>query len=118
MSNDLHQKATRFVAFALVPAVVAIVGVAAWGLQPPPVVGSDALRTSAWTLVVPDRARPPSPDVIVGAVTAVSRPATIIPATRAAAATTAATAKPKTRHCEEFAMYNSGHEKVWICEWL
>ena len=116
MSNDLHDKATRFVSYALAPGILAIAGAFVWQSQPPPVFASDVLRDVATKIDVP--LRPllvrPSPLVVVGPVTLVSTPAT---APRARFVT-ALPPKPKTRHCDVVPMYSSGEQRVLICEWL
>ena len=116
MSNDLHTKATRFVSYALAPAIVGIAAALVWQSQPPPVFASDALRDVVARIDVP--VRPlllrPSPRVVVGPVTLVSTPAPK-PKPRFV---TAVPQKPKTRHCDAYPMYSSGEQKVLICEWL
>lgn len=121
MSN-LHERATRVVTIALIPALLALGGVAAWQLQVLPVMPSastatitlEAPRASDDTLTVPR----PAVEQLVEPLSTQPEPATVesqgkvLPPPRAAE-----TPKPKERRCDEYAMYGSGKEKVWICEW-
>lgn len=110
--SQLHDTATRVVSYALFPAFLAVGGVLVWVNQPIPGTTSVAADLPALALSPEEETlSAPEPVVTVGPVTIVSKPT---PAPKPLAA---APVKPKTRHCEEYGMDNSGEEKVVICKW-
>lgn len=118
MSNDLHDRATRVVAAALVPAFLGIAGLLAWELLPLPVLPTNAVQVEAHRAEAFDveLAAPASPEI--AAAVANPAPTVVVPKPVVAPQKPAVVAPPvKTRHCEEYAMYASGDEKVVLCEW-
>lgn len=112
MSNPLHDRATRVVSIALLPAFLGVFAMLVWGLLPLPTVASGSgLPTRPAvddTVSIPD----------LRAVAADAPATSVNPAPRAISpAAPPATVKPKTRHCDEYAMYNGSNDKVLICDW-
>lgn len=119
MSNRLYEQATHVVSMALFPAFLVVAGALVWQLHPlpkvpPPQPGSIAARAFDDTLSIPDlrtvdepiSTPPPAPV----ASAAFSKPARV--------PKSAPSAEPqKTRHCEEYALYESATAHVLICEW-
>ncbi|MGZ5971016.1 MAG: hypothetical protein ACXWP4_25275 [Polyangiales bacterium] len=118
MSN-LHDRATRAVSIALVPALLAIGGVLAWELQLLPTavldapVATEARRVTDDTLNVPRLSSAAIERLSVQSAKVETKPSAVVAAPRASATAH----PPKVRHCDEYAMFGPGGEKVWVCDW-